>query len=276
MLAFEDKKSLFELALELNKDISVISRRLKSIANSSNLLEKSSNNKWQLTPQGFALNKWTREAIYNQQLNLKQTTNIKIATTREFASRVLLPQTRTLIGNNNISVSILSTDTGIENLILESKADFGFDCGRPNNPSIGYKKVIEEDLVIIASPDFVKKYKIKNFSSLIREQNKNQLKFSRLNSQIWDLDVDDGHYFGTFSDLANLREAALLGYGWAIVPYYAVKKETENNKLKIIPGKNLPPENYSVWWLRERTAIKPWVEKAIEWLANQKLQLQNS
>jgi DNA-binding transcriptional LysR family regulator len=267
LLAFECKSNLQELSELFNKDISVLSRNLKSIAKKSDLLEKQ-HGRWVLTDKGKALNAWSREAMYSQRLSLERQKSLKIAATREFASRILLPQARGLIGDEDISVSIISSDAGIERLILAGQADFGFDCGRPYSPSIAFKRIVRERFVTIAAPIFIERSHIADFSNL---KDKDHLRFMRNEGAVWDLDVEASHYFGTFSDMASLREACKLGFGWAVIPYYAVKKELNEGSLVEVLGKEFADQKFGVWWLRERKNIAAWVERAAKWLEQQEL-----
>lgn len=267
LLAFEGKGNLEYLSSHFNKDISVISRNLKAIAKKSNLLEKQ-NGRWVLTEQGKALNAWSRDAIYSQRLTLERQKSIKIASTREFASRVLLPKSRELIGDENISVSILASDASIERLILSGQADVGFDCGRPNSPSIAFKRIARERFVVVAAKAFIERFGITSFSDLTEQ---NHLRSLRNEGNVWDLAVEATHYFGTFSDMANLREACILGLGWAVIPYYMVKKELDAGSLIEVLGKEYPEQKFGVWWLRESKNLAPWIEKATLWLEKQEL-----
>jgi DNA-binding transcriptional LysR family regulator len=267
LLEFEQNSSLAELSKALGKDISVVSRNLKSIAEHSDVLEKK-NGRWSISDKGIALNQWTREALFSQRLVLSRQKSIKVATTREFAARVLMPHTRELLGDEDISISIISSDDGIEKLILNGEADFGFDCGRPKDPIISFKRVVPEPFALVAAPRFIKRNKIKDFKD-IREHSR--LGFSRSEGKILDLSVEATRYFGNFSDIATLREACLLGYGWAILPYYTVARELELKKLKVIPGLKIEDEKFGVWWLRERQSVQPWVKRALKWLKAQNL-----
>lgn len=267
LLAFEQKTNLLELSEFLKKDISVLSRNLKTIAEKSDVLEKQQG-RWVLTEKGKALNVWTREVCHSQRLALERQKTIKIAATREFASRVLLKSTRSLIGDEDISVSIISSDTGIERHILTGLADFGFDCGRPHSPNVAFKRLINERFVVVASKEFIERFNIRDFADL---PNRDHLKFMRTEGTVWDLDVEARHYFGTFSDMANLREACLLGYGWAVIPFYMVKKEIDDKRLCIIKGKEFPDQKFGVFWLRDRKNLLPWIEKATAWLLKQDL-----
>lgn len=269
LLEFERQGSLQALADALGKDISVISRNLKAIAHSSDCLEKIGG-RWNLTPEGIALNHWTREAIYSQRLALQRQKSLVIATTREFASRILIPQTRPLVGEEDMSISIISSDEGIEELILSGKADFGFDCGRPRDPLVSFKRVAKEPFTLVASPKFIKRFKIKNFEDL---ESHYHLKFGRNPNSILDLDVEATKYYGTFSDIQTLREACILGYGWAILPKYTVNKELKEKQLAVIPGLNVEDEKFGIWWLRERKSLDPWIKKATKWLKEQEKRL---
>lgn len=269
LLEFERAPSLQALADQLHKDISVVSRNLKSISEKSDVLEKR-NGRWALTHKGLALNKWTEEAIFSQNLTLSRQKSLKIATTREFASRILVPQTRALIGDDNLTVSLVSSDDGIESLLLAGEADFGFDCGRPQSPLIAFKRVARESFALVASPQFIKKNKVKTFEDVREHQH---LKFTRSKSSILDLDVDANHYYGTFSDISTMREACKLSYGWAILPYYTVVTEIQTGKLKTIPGLKIEDAKFGVWWLRERKTLLPWIKRATQWLKSQESKL---
>ncbi|MBC7714675.1 MAG: substrate-binding domain-containing protein [Rhizobacter sp.] len=266
---FERNQTLEDLAVRLGKDISVVSRNIKGIAEKSDVFEKR-NGRWMLTEKGFALNKWTEESIYSQRLVLQQQKSVTIASTREFASRILMPKINNLTGDNETTVSIVSSDNGIERLLLSGQADFGFDCGRPTDPLIAFKTVARESFALVASKDYIKKNKIKQKSDL---NDAEYLHFTR--SSLFILGNDDGskRTFGTFSDISTLREACKLGHGWTILPYYTVVSELKEGTLKIIPGHKSNHMLFGVWWVRERKSISPWVDKALLWLADQEKSL---
>lgn len=268
LLAFEQKTSLEDLAAALHKDISVISRNLKSIALKSPLLEKQ-HGKWVLTDKGKTLNMWTREAMVSQRLAMDKQESIKIATTREFANRVLLPSIKSLVDEERYFVSIIANDSGVEQTLLAGNADFGFDCGRPYSPNVAYKRLIHERFVVVASPSFIHAYNIGIFADLPKMQH---LRFIRSEGAVWDMDTEPRrHLFGSFNDMANIREASLLGYGWAIMPFYMVKKEIAEGRLVAIPGHEFPDQKFGVWWLRERQNLASWIAKASTWLLAQNL-----
>ena len=271
---FERNQTLEELAQKLGKDISVVSRSIKSIALKSDVFEKR-NGRWILTEKGFALNKWTEESVYSQKLILSQQKSLTIASTREFASRILMPQIKKLAKGNETTISVVSSDEGVEKLLLSGQADFGFDCGRPVDPLIAYKAVARESFVLVASKDYIKSNKIKQKNDL---KDNDYLHFSR--SALYSVSNNSGEVlkrtFGTFNDISTLREACKLGLGWSVLPYYAVVSELKNGELKIIPGHKNHPMMFGVWWVRERKSISPWVEKALLWLSEQEKNLFNN
>lgn len=267
IIQFARLKSLSKIAEAMGKDPSVISRKLKYLAEVHELLEKVGG-KWQLTARGEALVEWAHDAIYSQKLALNQQKSMRIGSTREFASRILLPNLSSLIDTDDLTISFVTSDEGVENLILSGSVDFAFDCGRPRDPSISFRRVIDERFVTVASAQFIKKFKIKSFKDL---SELDRLRFGRTENSILDLRVESAAFFGTFSDIATLREACCLGHGWAILPLYTVEKEVAKRQLKIITGQKIQNERYGVWWQRERASIMPWVEKAAVWLQKQSL-----
>lgn len=266
---FQQSQSLEELAQKLGRDISVVSRNIKAIAEKSDVFEKR-NGRWMLTEKGFALNKWTEESIYSQRLVLQKQKNITIAATREFASRILIPKIQLLTQESDVTVSIVSSDNGIEKLLLNGDADFGFDCGRPTDPLISFKHVARESFALVASPTYLKKNKIKLKADLLETD---YLHFSRSSLYIMSGETKSKRAFGTFSDISTLREACKMGHGWAVLPYYTVVNELKDGALKIVPGHKSQPMHFGVWWVRERKSISPWVEKALQWLSDQEPQL---
>lgn len=265
---FERNQSLEELALKLGRDISVVSRNIKAIAEKSDVFEKR-NGRWMLTEKGLALNKWTEESIYSQRLVLQQQKSVTIASTREFASRILMPGIKKLT-NNETTVSIISSDNGIEKLLLSGQADFGFDCGRPTDPLIAFKTVARESFALVASSDYIKKNKIKKKEDLV---DSDYLHFTRSSLFILGNEVSNKRSFGTFSDISTLREACKLGHGWAILPYYTVVSELTSGTLKIVPGHKSNHMLFGVWWVRDRKSITPWTDKALSWLKDQEKNL---
>lgn len=265
LLQFEQTGNLLKLSQALGKDISVVSRNLKAIGEQSDVLEKK-NGRWSLTSIGRELNVWTREAILSQKMVLNAKKSLVIATTREFASRILIPAARELIGDENVSISIISTDEGIEQYLVSGKADFGFDCGTPNSKLVAYKKMAAEPFSLVAAPKYIKRLKIKDHSQLLEYE---KLKFSRMANSILDTDINDTKLNATFNDISILRSACIEGFGWTILPTYSIKNELREKKLQVIPGAKLAGSSMGIWWMKDRAALSPWIEKATYWLKQQ-------
>lgn len=251
LLLFGEHKSLEKIANLLDRDASVISRQLKSLALRTQTIEKVEG-RWQVSKIGERIILWSKNAIEDQKSSLKGKMNIRIATTREFAARILIPDIRKLVGDKDLTISILSSDEGVENLLLTGKADLGFDCGRPNDPGIAFKKIIKESFVCVATPKFILKNKISSYQNLNMDY---CLKFVRTEVSLLEQESQKGSYFGTFSDIATQRQAALMGYGWAIIPYYAVALEIARKELVVISGFKVEEENYGVWWERSQSKV---------------------
>lgn len=264
LLLFAEHKSLDKMSNALNRDASVVSRQLKSLALRTQALEKIEG-RWHVSKLGERLLLWSKNAIEDQKSSLKGKMNIRIATTREFAARILVPEIRKLVGDRDLTVSILSSDEGVENLLLSGKADLGFDCGRPNDPTIAFKKMVKESFVCVATPKFISKHKINSYQDLNMDY---CLKFVRTEVSLLELETEQGSYFGTFSDIASQRQAALMDYGWAIIPYYAVAAEISKKDLFVIAGKKFEEENYGVWWMRSKSKIEilEMIEQGKTWL----------
>jgi nicotinamidase-related amidase len=71
LLAFERAASLAELAADLHRDVSVISKQLKSLAETEPALEKHEG-RWRLTDLGRRVNRWTQSSVRSQEQVFEQ------------------------------------------------------------------------------------------------------------------------------------------------------------------------------------------------------------
>ncbi len=136
LLFLEKSQNLREVGECLGKDVSVISRRLQGLSLKTPFLVKQ-DNQWRLTAAGRKFNDWTRRAIQEQDSLLKLQNKFIIATTREFSNLVMAPAINWWDKQFD-HYEIMTTDEGIESLILKGSADFGFDCGTPYSPLIAF------------------------------------------------------------------------------------------------------------------------------------------
>jgi DNA-binding transcriptional LysR family regulator len=277
LLLLEMTGSLRDAARELRRDISVVSRQIARLSEIAPVVEKI-DGKWQVSALGKQFTSWTRDSILHQTRLLQGQTVFKIATTREFASRILAPQLHEIVSpEDRILVEILSSQQGVEELILKGEADFGLDCGRPRDPSVKFQRIAPENFVIVAAPkflagDFGRGKKSPEFAELLGMPH---LQYSRMSStRVLRLERDVLNPYAMFNDIAAQRSACVSGLGWAVLPAYTVREELESGKLVELRGKSYPriePESFGVWWLRDRRNVKDFGERLLRWLKKQSL-----
>ncbi len=269
LLSFEMAGSLAQLGALVRRDVSVVSRALQKIAQTVPVLEKNQG-KWRLSPLGRDINNWTRDAAAAQKRILNSRTILKIASTREFAARVLAAKLPELLADNpNTSLSIITAEDGIEKLLLAGDADLGFDCGRPEDSSVRFRTVQPESFAVVASPKFLARHKVRSHKDLLALPH---LQYKRSSTpRMLQLCYEVPHVVATFNDIAVIREACSAGLGWAVLPVYAIGVELNARRLTKVSGWKIQDEKFGVWWLRGRPSIEPWVARSVDWLARQKL-----
>jgi DNA-binding transcriptional LysR family regulator len=194
---------------------------------------------------------------------------LRIATTREFASKILIPNIRSLVGSEDVLLSVITNDEGIEKELLSGKADFGIDCGRPEDPLIKFKSVLPEPYAVVASPDFVKRYRFKKREDLLLSPH---IKFQRDPAlKLLELPSDLPNIAASFNDISSVRAACCAGLGWATLPRYTVSSEIETGTLLQLKGWKIQPRSFGVWWTRGRISSNLWAEKTIAWLGQQRI-----
>lgn len=275
LLLLETSGSIKDTASALQRDISVVSRQISRLAElvpQSPVVEKV-NGRWQVSEAGRRVNAWTRDAILGQQRALQSQVSLRIGATREFAARVLGPGLKELLADQpGVQVTVISSDQGVESLLLSGDVDLAFDCGRPRDPSVRFRLGATEPFAVVAAPGALGSKAPRSLEDLLARPH---LAYRRLSSaRILQTGRELPHLFATFSDLATLRAAAVAGLGWAVVPRYAVAVELARGELKEIRADFLPviePENFGVWWLRERKGVEPWIRQALAWLKEREL-----
>lgn len=264
LLAFETAPSLEALARALGRDASVLSRQLQRIAQDTPALEKT-HGRWRLTPLGKQLATWARDAIASQRRALGQPTVVRLASTREFTARVLAPRLGELMSEEETTiVSLFAGEEGVEKRLLAGEADIGFDCGRPQDPEIRFRQVTPEPFSVVAAPAFLSRHKVSNAREVLPFGN---LQYQRATAtSLLCLSDDVPVLRATFNDIASAREACCAGLGWAVLPTYSVRRELDAGALTALSGFEVPEEHFGVWWLRERPALEPWVDRCVKWL----------
>lgn len=265
LLLLESCSNLRDIAEKLGKDVSVISRRLQGIAERTPFLLKQER-QWRLTPAGRRFNDWTRRAIAEQMDLIKDKERIIIATTKEFSNLVLCPSIPWWM-KEFANCEIVTTDEGIESLLLKGTAHFGFDCGTPYSPQIAFKKGPKEEFVLV--------YHAKKELTSIKQIS--QLPFFHYNridlAQIrtaTNLEYVEPRL--SLSDMASTRSALIASEGWSVLPHYAVASEIKAKKVKVLTkGFKYPPMQFGLWWNREDAPQSTVLAKAFGWLEKQKL-----
>jgi DNA-binding transcriptional LysR family regulator len=264
----EKNPTLMDLAEKLKKDSSVISRQLKRISEKAPVIEKI-NGRWMLTELGKSMALWAKKIAIEQNEILGRDYSLTIATTREFASRILAKNFENFL-TSSTRYKIITCEDGIEASLLNGTADFGFDCGRPQDPDISFKQIIEEEIVTVASTKFLKKHKIKTLADLSEET---FIHYTRLRPLLTK-NINVKKSLVSSNDLAVLRTLLVQDLGWATLPFYAIQEEILDKTLQIIPGGDIKGFKFGVWWLRGRESLLPKVKEAQEWLQSQRLTLE--
>ncbi len=270
LLEFELYPSLQELSNRMMRDHSIIARALKRLSEKFPVVEKKGG-KWALTSLGRKVNEASRAALANQISTLNEQSTLKIGTNREFAAQVLAPDLKKIKELfPKTLISIHTFEQGTESAVLQGHVDIGFDCDRPFAPEIAYKLSIDEPFVAVASKEFVRKYKNEitngdylSLPHLLCERLHPDKILSRSDNQ---LAIE-----GRFNDITTTRAVCLQGFGWALLPIYAIKEELNSGKLTQIDKGSFGKSKYGIWWLRSRPHLKETCEKLTTWLSKQEL-----
>lgn len=265
LLEFENNPSIEALSKALAKDPTVISRQLKRISELADVLAKVSG-RWTLNEAGRRLNQSTRDFIKTQNAILSKEKHIRIGTNREFAARVVaknLAQIKDILQANSISLN--TYESGIEQALLSGEVDLGFDCGRPASPEVQFKHVFPEEIAIVTSPAFAKKY-LKPKITLQEVLELPHIFCERLDpSQIIGPSNKAKNFSFITNDIASARACCVASMGWALIPTYAIQHELESGQLKIVDSFSYAEERYGVWKLRARKHLQFEYDALIEW-----------
>lgn len=271
LLEYEKSESITEVANAFKRDPSVVSRNLKRLSERLPVLEKSQG-KWIVTELGKKFNSWTMEAVLSQQSILDRKIELKIASTREFANRYLIDAISKLFPKNQYHIHIITFESESEKLLLNGQVDLVFDCGKPYDPQIAFKRAAEEKMSLLVSKEFQKKYKIETSEDL---RDLEYIHYSRNNlAKVYNMTGDKLKIGMTLNDIALVRKAVIISEGWSMLPLYTVKKEIKEGKLvevKQVKKWKLESYKFGVWWNRDKTYLAPQVEIAVDWLSKQNL-----
>lgn len=270
LLEFEKSDSLLEVAQKVGRDHSAVSRIVKRIADVYPVFEKRAG-KWVLTDIGRRVNQATRAAMEAQSHTLKAVSALRIGTNREFASRVMGPDFLLLQREfPNTELSIHALHGGTESALLNGQVDLAVDCDRPFSPDIAYRLVVDEPIVPVASPTFLRRHAQEIAAE--RYITLPHLLCERLHPDKIFLKTENPMAIaGRFNDIATARAACLAGAGWALLPSYCVDVELNSKALRVLDDRDMGKSKYGVWRLRGRREMKASWDRLVDWLSTKRL-----
>lgn len=270
LLQLEEALSLQQIADQMGRDHSVVSRSLKKMSDKLPVVDKKGG-RWVLTEMGKKFNEASRMMIAMQTSFSQTQQTLRLGTNREFAARVLGPDLGSLIKIfPNTHLLVNSYERGVEEALLKGQIDIGFDCDRPNDPEIAYKLILDEPIIAICSKSFFKTHQKK----IAQEDYLDlpHLLCERLHPDKILLKVENNlKIIARFNDIATARAACLQGIGWALLPRYAISDELKNKTLIQMDTKIYGKSKYGLWWIRHRIYLKESVDKMLQWMDSKEL-----
>lgn len=271
LLEFENNPSIEALSKALAKDPTVISRQLKRISEQADVLVKISG-RWTLNDAGRRLNQSTRDFIKTQNAILSKEKLIRIGTNREFAARVVAKNFASLKDSLAAhSILLNAYESGVEQALLSGEIDIGFDCGRPNSPEVQFKHIFPEEIAVVVSQAFAKKF-LKPKITLLEVMELPHIFCERLDPAVLIGPANKPkHVAFTTNDIASVRAGCIASIGWAFLPTYTIQQELDAGTLKIVEPFSYTEERYGVWKLRARKHLQSEFDASIEWLKSLEL-----
>ncbi|MFO0676215.1 MAG: LysR family transcriptional regulator [Polyangiaceae bacterium] len=268
LAAFAASGSLRATAMRLGRDASVISRSLSRVARIAPVVEKR-RDRWVLTPLGVSLNRWTAEAVRTQGAVLGRPTSVRIGTTREFASRVVVPGWEELFATTEGAPVLRTFESGLEAALVASTIDVAFECGRPLDPDVAFRVGAKEPMVVCASPAFLRRHRVRSTKTILGTP---YVSYERSPASVLlDLEREVPEIACVMNDIAAARAAVVRGLGWSILPAYAVREEKEKRAIVTLEDRVIPSERFGVWWLRGDRSAASWATRALAWLRTRDL-----
>lgn len=240
LIAFMEGQSVQAAARALGKDPTVVSRMIQGIQERFPLFEKR-DKKWRLADLGVSMAELAKAQASESARRLNERRTLTIATTPEFAMR-MLPRFFTK-NHPSIRYEVMASHSSVEGILLKGWADVGIECGRPQSPLIRFKQVAPETLVI-AYPE---KWGGMDADALLSRP---YLEFTRLPAhEILGLSENLPETYFRSNSVGFLRELVRKGLGWTIVPRYSV---LPGERLRTFPIRSPRPEKFGVWWSRQK------------------------
>lgn len=265
LMALDAAGSTEGAARLLAKHASVVSRQLARLADRAAVIEKP-HGRWRLTKVGASVVQWAREQAAAQERILFAPSRVRIATTREFGARVVAPalaELRLLFGVACVEIIVL--DVGVQQEVLDGRADVGLTCGRASDPAVAFRSLVDEPYVVVAPASWPKR----TFAGTIDQPH---IAYSRApTTTLLALEKELAQVIAVFNDIAAVREACVEGAGWCVLPRYTVAREIASRQLRVLDAPAIAPDRFGMFWLRSRTRSLPWLDALGKWLAAQRL-----
>ncbi|GGE10574.1 LysR family transcriptional regulator [Aureimonas endophytica] len=256
-------------ARELNLTQSAISRQIRALEEQLGVeLFLRERQTVRLTPAGEAYARDIREAlrrISTASLNLRAnpcggTLNLAILPT--FGTRWLAPRLPDFLARHpgitiNLATRLVEFDFRLDNM------DAAVHFGAPNWQGTHHMTLMAEEVVPMASPDFVASHPVDGDPSRLRALSLLHITSRPDAWEQWFIANDvpaEGVTGMLFDQFATMAQAAMAGLGVALLPTVLVAKEIERGELvPIIERPMRSAENYHLVWPRERDRFPPLV-----------------
>jgi DNA-binding transcriptional LysR family regulator len=266
LVLFEETGSLPALSRRLGRDVSVLSRQLKSIAEQAPVIEKI-HHRWRLSELGRSLNRWTLDASTRQQELLGQRPTVRLGATRTFTCRVLAPE---IVALGRIlpecRLHLLAFEPPLEGPLLAGKVDIALACGKPADPLVAYRLLLRERYTAVIAKTLAEKHGPKSEADLFGIPHL-ALRDSRGRYPFRDVVARCREIVAVMNDPMSLLAAVGAGAGWTILPDYAVRDGIVAGTLVGLPLAVDLDQRYGIWWLRDRTLLKSSVDRLARWVS---------
>ena len=195
---------------------------------------------------------------------------LRVATLSTFASRWLIPRLPDFC--KTYPDIQLSFATRLNPFALsDDRFDLAIHFGKENWPNARMRKLCQETVLPVASPEFVREYEINQFEDVMRAP----LLHLDTRPDAWphyaqSLGFDGtaclaGKYFDQFTMTISATQA---GLGASLVPRYLIEQEIETGALVVLADHEMETEN-AYFLVTPIDQFEPTVEIFCDWVASQ-------
>lgn len=178
----------------------------------------------------------------------------------DILSELIAPRLRALI-DNNLSLRLHPVyGDGINRMLLEGGADFGFGVEPATDPRLDAALVGTEELLLTAPPELARR--ISGAGDLV--QGLSVIPFvayerGRALIRRWldhnGIDIGHAEEVVVAPDLRGLRELVVQGFGWSVLPRFVISSQLETGQLRALSGQTGNPQiPYHMRW--QKSALR--------------------